>query len=160
MEQLLNAIKSYAAGLDQTRGAPRVATVDSVDPATGCARVAYQPEGILSGWLPIASNWTGDGWGVVCLPARGDQVVVVPQESDPANGIVIGALFSDKRKRPPAPAGEFWLVHKSGSRLILKNDGTIYIKGDLHVDGEVYDRKGPLGGLRAIYNAHQHVDSR
>lgn len=159
MEQLLNAIKSYAAGLDQVRGAPRIGTVDSVDPATGCARVAYQPEGLLSGWLPIVSCWTGDGWGMVCLPARGDQVVVVPQESDPANGIIVGTLFSDQRKRPAAPAGEFWLVHRSGSRLILKNDGTVYIKGDLRVDGDVYDRNGSLGHLRTIYNAHQHIDS-
>ncbi|MBN8875183.1 MAG: phage baseplate assembly protein V [Rhodospirillales bacterium] len=159
MDQLLNAIKSYAASLDQVRGAPRVGTIEAIDAESGCAKVLYQPEGVLSGWLPITSSWTGDNWGLVCLPAKGDQVLVVPQESDPANGIIIGALYSDQRRRPAAPAGEFWLVHKSGSRLVLKNDGTVLIKGDLHVDGDVYDRIGSLARLRAAHNAHQHTDS-
>ena len=56
-----------------------------------------------------------------------------------------------------APGGEFWLVHQSGSFLKLCNDGTIRINGDLHVAGDVYDRQGPLSGLRAHYDSHTHT---
>jgi hypothetical protein len=57
---------------------------------------------------------------------------------------------------PAAPVGEFWLVHASGSFLKLRNDGTIQMKGDLHVAGDVYDQTGSLSRLRNHYNVHIH----
>ena len=47
-------------------------------------------------------------------------------------------------------------MHRSGSYLKLQNDGTIQVKGDLHVAGDVYDSHGPLSSLRNHYNAHIH----
>jgi len=47
-------------------------------------------------------------------------------------------------------------VHKSGSFVKLTNDGTVQVKGDLHVDGDVYDRHGSLDRLRQHYDAHTH----
>ena len=40
----------------------------------------------------------------------------------------------------------------------LLNDGTVSVKGDLHVDGDVYDRTGSLDRLRQHYDAHRHRD--
>jgi len=160
MERFLNGLKQHAGAMDQGGSQPRFATVTSVNPKTATAKVTLQPEGVLTGWLPIVSAWTGAGWGICCPPSPGDQVLVLAQEGDAEHGIIIGAVFSEKQTPPPAPVGELWITHRSGSFVRLQNDGTIRMKGDLHVDGDVYDRQGPLSRLRDRYNAHTHVDSR
>lgn len=160
MERLLNAIKIHADALVQTQAQPRFATITSVDPTSGTARVALQPEGVLSGWLPILYPWAGAGWGMVCPPAPGDQVLILAQEGHAAYGIIIGHIFSSQQRPPAAPSGELWFVHSSGSSIKLLNDGTIQINGDLHVNGDVYDSDGSLSRLRSHYDGHAHTDSR
>ena len=160
MERLFNIIKAHAEALDAGTGQPRFGIVTSVDTISACARVALQPEGVLSGWLPILSPWVGAGWGLVCPPLPGDQVMVLAQEGNAEHGIIIGAAFSTVQLPPAAPVGEFWLVHSSGSFIKLQNDGTIRMSGDLHVNGDVYDSHGPLSRLRTHYDEHTHVDSR
>jgi phage baseplate assembly protein V len=154
---LSNIIKSHASTLDQSVGQVKFATVTSVNTANATARVIIQPEGVLSGWLPILSLWVGNGWGMACPPTPGDQVLLVPQEGDVEQGIIVGRVFSVKQVAPPAPSGEFWLLHQSGSFLKLSNDGTIRVNGDLHVAGDVYDQHGSISALRAHYNSHTHV---
>jgi len=160
MERFVNAIKAHADALVQTQGQPRFATITSVDPNTGTARVALQPEGVLSGWLPVLSAWVGAGWGMICPPAPGDQVLVLAQEGAAEHGVIVGRIFSGQQIPPPAPVGELWLVHQTGSYFKLTNDGTVQIGGDLHVSGDVYDSQGPLSRLRGHYDAHTHIDSR
>ena len=121
------------------------------------ARVIIQPEGVLSGWLPVLSQWVGNGWGIACPPSPGDQVLLVPQDGDIEQGVIVGRVFSVNQMPPVAPGGEFWLVHKTGSSLKLCNDGTIQIQGDLHVAGDVYDQHGALSSLRTHYNSHTHM---
>jgi phage gp45-like len=154
--RLANVIKSYAASLDQTSGQIKFGTVTSVNSSNATARVLIQPESVLSGWLPVSSQWIGNGWGMICLPTPGDQVLLVPQEGDAEQGIIIGCIFSTKQIPPAAPIGEFWLVHAAGCSLKLCNDGTIRINGDLHVTGDVYDSHGPMSRLRTNYNEHTH----
>jgi hypothetical protein len=157
LDRLTNAVKSHAAALDNTSGQAKFGTVTSVNPDTGSVRVIIQPDGVLSGWLPMLSEWVGNGWGMACPPSLGDQVLLVPQEGDGEQGVIIGRTYSIAQIPPKAPGGEFWLVHRTGSFLKLCNDGTICIGGDLHVSGNVYDQHGPLSGLRATYNGHTHV---
>ena len=166
MDSFLNQIKSHAAQMDQGWAQPRLAVVSSVDPATFTARVLIQPESITSGWLPIASVWVGSGWGLACPPAPGDQVLVIWQEGDAEHGIIIGRLWSSVTHPPQAPPGEFWLVHASGSFIKLHNDGTLESsaqtwthKGDLRVNGDVFDQHGAVSALRAHYNEHVHPPS-
>ena len=156
MDRFLNAMKAHAGALDRSQGQPRFATVASVDPARYAARVSLQPEGVLTGWLPILSPWVGAGWGLVCPPSPGDQVLVLPQEGDGEHGVIAGGSFSDIARPPDAPPGELWLVHKSGSFIKLASDGTVRMNGDLHVNGDVYDRHGSLAQLRGHYNGHTH----
>jgi phage baseplate assembly protein gpV len=156
MDRLLNALKGQGANQDQAAGAPRFGLVTSVDPTTATARVTLQPEGVLTGWLPLLTPWVGKGWGLVCPPSPGDQVLVIPQEGDAEHGLIVAATWSDQTTPPAAPSGEFWLVHKSGSSLKLQNDGTIQIQGDLHVNGDIFDSHGPMSALRGHYNAHVH----
>jgi hypothetical protein len=159
MERFLNALKSHADGLVQAQGQPRFGLITSVDPNTGTARLALQPEGVVTGWLPILSPWVGSGWGMICPPTPGDQVLVLAQEGAAAHGVIVGRVFSGQQLPAPAPSGEFWLVHQSGSYLKLLNDGTIQLGGDLHVNGDVYDSQGPLSRLRDHYDSHTHIDS-
>ncbi len=158
MQRFINALKAQAGALDAARGQPRFATVVSVDPARHAARVALQPEGVVSGWLPVLSPWVGMGWGLVALPMPGQQVLVLPQDGEGEHGVVVGGAWSDASAAPVAPVGELWLVHQSGSFLKLLNDGTVRVQGDLHVAGEVYDRHGSLNRLRGNYDAHTHGD--
>jgi phage baseplate assembly protein gpV len=160
MDRLLNAIKGHSGAQDAAVGQPRFGQVTSVDPVSGTVRVKLQPENVLSGWLPVLSAWVGTGWGISCPPSPGDQVLVLPQEGDAENGVVVGRAWSDGATVPNTPVGELWLTHKSGSYLRLLNDGTISVKGDLHVAGDVYDQHGSLSQLRAHYNSHTHTDSR
>lgn len=131
-------------------------TVSSVNPNDHTARVNLQPEDVLTGWLPMMAHWVGAGWGAVSLPEVGDQVIVVPQEGDAEHGVILGKVYHDQHRPPVAPAKEMWLVHHTGSFIKLVEDGTIQMKGDLHVDGEVFDRHGSLDRLRGHYNAHVH----
>lgn len=144
MDDFLNRIKAHATAIDQGQGQPRLGVVSSVDAATYTARVLLQPEGVLTGWLPILAPWIGAGWGLACPPGIGDQVMVLPQEGEAEHGVIIGRLWSETQAAPGAPVGEMWLIHQSGSCLKLHNDGSVEgkatqwnLSGDLHVTGQV-----------------------
>ena len=156
MDRLLNALKAQGAAQDQAAGVPRFGTITSVDPSNATARVTLEPEGVLTGWLPLLSPWAGSGWGFVCPPSPGTQVLVIPQEGDAEHGLILASSWSAQAPAPAAPVGELWMVHRSGSFLKLKNDGTIQVNGDLHVAGDIYDSHGALRTLRAHYNSHTH----
>jgi len=158
MDRLLNALKAQSGAQDAGAGQPRFGSVTSVDPKAGTARVQLQPEGVLTGWLPVLSPWVGAGWGMSCPPSPGDQVLVLPQEGDAAHGMIVARSWSQAAAAPATPVGELWLTHASGSFVRLVNDGTVRVKGDLHVDGDVYDRHGSLAQLRDHYNKHTHSD--
>ena len=174
MEAWLNAIRAQAAVMSGATGQVRCGTVQSVDPATYCVKVTLQPEGVLSGWLPIAASWVGAGWGMVAPPSPGQQVVVLAQEGQADHGIVLGGLFSLSAQPPPAPSGELWLVHQTGSYFKLHNDGsiegkatvwnltgTIALTGSLVASGDISDQdgtRGTLAHLRIIYDEHVHPD--
>jgi hypothetical protein len=112
MERFLNIIKQQAGALDQGASQPRFATVQSVNPATATAKVTLQPEGVLSGWLPILSPWIGAGWGMCCPPSPGDQVLILAQEGDAEHGIIVGRAFSNTQPPLATPVGELWLVSR------------------------------------------------
>jgi len=171
VDRFINAVKGHAAAMDQASGRPRFGVVTSVDPSTYTARVAVQPEGVISGWLPILSPWIGAGWGLSCPPSPGDQVLLVWQEDDAEHGVIVGRAFSNTAQPPPAPAGELWLVHQSGSFLKLHNDGSIEgqaqnwklagnvtVTGTISATGDISDAHGSLQGLRARYDQHTHAD--
>lgn len=160
MNILFNAIKAQANLLDSRQGAPRFGIVASVDTTKMMARVNLQPEGVLTGWLPILSSWTGSGWGMICPPVPGSQVFIVPHEGNSGDGVIIAGAFSNLRRAPVVPLGEFWLVHQSGSSLKLLNDGTVRINGNLYVQGDIFDKVGSMSQIRSVYDQHVHTDSR
>lgn len=182
MERFLNALKGASEAMDRSAAQPRFAIVTSVDPSRPAVRVSLQPEGVITGWLPVLSPWVGAGWGIASPPSPGDQVLVLAQEGDSEHGIVVGRAWSDTARTPQAPPGELWIVHQSGSFLKLANDGTIRIQGDVHHTGNLFvtgnivaqqnvtarqnvqglvsieDNTGTLDRLRQHYDAHTHGD--
>ena len=159
MDRFLNGLKSHAAALDRAQGQARFGIVASMDMTRYAARVRLQPEDVLTGWLPVLTPWMGANWGLVAPLSPGDQVLVIAQEGDADHGVIIGASFSQVQPPPAAIPGELWLVHATGTSLHFANDGTVRVQGDLHVNGDVYDRIGPLSRLRSKYDAHVHPPS-
>lgn len=179
-DRMLNALKLHMAQAGDERGQPRLAVVSSYDPNTASARVLIQPEGVLSGWLPVLSAWVGAGWGMHAPLMGGEQVLVLPAEGDAESGVIIGRAFSDAMRPPAAGAGELWLVHgtgatvkllasgqvalsdPSGTTATLANDGTlaitagtVAITGNVTVSGSVVAQGNisDLGGTHGTFGA-------
>ncbi len=165
MDRFVNALKAHASALDRSIAAARFGTVANIDPVRYAARVLLQPDGVLSGWLPILSPWIGSGWGIATPPQTGDQVLILGVDGDAENGVILGGSYSDQQQTPGAQPGEFWVVHASGTSLKLQNDGSIqmtgpvYINDNLYVGGNIYDFRGGLDRLRQHYDAHVHPPS-
>lgn len=181
MEELLNAVRREAARTHARTAQPRMAIVSSYNPDTYAVKVKLMPEGVESGWTPVAASQVGNGWGVFSPPSIGDQVVVIFQEGAGGSPVVIGSVYSDE-DRPVVsdiqgtPQGETRIVNQSGARIRLLKNGQMEIRQKagtqvlLNPDGSV-DINAPVirvGGLgatfrtlvtqafQAIYNTHSH----
>lgn len=159
MDDFFDMLTAKTGAIRGGFGQPRMAVVASSNALTASAKVLLQPEGVLTGWLPVLTQWAGAGWGMACPPSPGDQVLVIPQEGDAQHGLIVGRLYSNLVRPPQADPGEITLSHQSGCSLRLLNSGIVAIEGDLHVSGDVYDSYGSLSKLRNFYNAHVHLTS-
>jgi phage baseplate assembly protein V len=154
-------IKRHAVQAAMQLGVARFGIVESVDTATYTAKVNLQPDGVLTSWLPIAAQMIGNGWGLVTPPNIGDQVIVQPHEGDADNLVITGRVYSQAQVPPNAQAGEFWLVHQSGSFIKLTNDGNMESQapiwthtGAFHATGEII--RGFGTGDQVTLGGHTH----
>ena len=177
-EHILNVMRREAERAMNRLALPKMGVVTGYDPARYAAKVRLQPEGVETGWLPVAAGWAGNGWGLFCPPTPGDVVDVHFQEGGTEAGFVSQRFFSAVTRPLPVPSGEMWVQHKSGSRLRFLNDGTVEIvaaarinsaaplwhhAGDLVVSGDISDRDGlysTVGYLRSAYDAHRHTGTQ
>ncbi|MGJ7529861.1 phage baseplate assembly protein V [Variovorax sp. GB1P17] len=127
MKALLNsmAVAAQRAGDDVQK--TRMGIVDAYDPNTFSVKVKLQPSGVLSGWIPIASCYVGNGWGLFAAPTVGDSVRIDAQEGDIDAGTMGASFFNDVDRPLPVPSGEFWLQHKTGSFLKFLNNGDVSV---------------------------------
>jgi phage baseplate assembly protein gpV len=168
MQGLLNAMRLQAMLAGEGRISMRLGTVRGYDSKNHCAKVIIQPENIESGWLPIASQWVGNGWGIFAPPTDGDVVMVTCQEDDFNAGIISLRLFNDGARPLDVPSGELWLVHQSGSCLKFHNDGTVELTshGALTVKAPSMTLQNAGSALKKLVNetfltlfdGHQHPD--
>jgi phage baseplate assembly protein gpV len=161
-------MKRTAASMNKQMGQNRLAVVKSVDPNTYTAKVALQPDGTLTGWLPITTEWVGNGWGLICPPNIGDQVTVVPHDGDANNLIISGRVFSQVQPPPAGVSGEMWLVHVTGASIKLVTSGAIVmnapagvqITGNVTVTGSITstgDMVAGGGGRNISLLNHEHT---
>ena len=127
MDGMLNAMRLQAQRAMADQADTSVGLITSYEPATFSVKVALQPDGILTGWLPLCSPWIGNGWGMFCAPSIGDMVAVHFFGGDLEAGFVEGRLYNDVDRALPVPSGEFWLQHVSGSFLKFTNDGCVSV---------------------------------
>jgi len=159
MDEFFDLLAVKSNGTRESFAQPRIGTVTSSNSQTATARVLLQPEGVLTGWLPVLTQWAGPGWGMMCPPCPGDQVLIIPQEGSAQHGLIVGRLYSNAVHPPRVESGEIAFSHRSGCSLRLLNSGVVAIAGDLHVSGDVYDAHGSVSRLRDDYNIHTHHTS-
>ena len=127
MKQLLNIVKLHAIQAVNTRAFTKLGNIVGYDPNMYAVKVAIQPAGNQTGWIPLLTPWAGNGWGMFCAPNLGDQVEIQFQEGDYDAPISCMRFYTDANRPLSVPSGEFWLVHKSGSMLKFHNSGLIEI---------------------------------
>lgn len=133
----LHVVRSEIAHWLEQLGRPVMGIVSSYDPVHYAAKVKLDPEfpdpdqpGNVteSGWLPIITHWSGNGWGCYSPPSIGDQVPVIFLENHGGSGFIIGRCFDWPAHVPAAvDSGEYWLLHKSGTFIKLTNDTNLSI---------------------------------
>jgi phage baseplate assembly protein V len=152
MQHFRNQMALQAQLAQAGRAEARVGVVTSYDPGAGSARVRLQPEDpdnpdrSLTGWLPVASPWVGNAWGLDAPVSPGDQVEVKFFGGEIENGYICGRLFSDQARPTGAKSGEFFLTHASGSKLKFHNDGTVTLvsAGTLTSQAPQWNHTGPV----------------
>jgi type VI secretion system secreted protein VgrG len=68
-------------------------------------------------WVRVASQWAGNGWGMIALPRIGQEVVVDFLEGDPDQPIIVGRVHNAEQKTPyPLPDNATVSTIKSRSK--------------------------------------------
>ena len=152
ISQIRNQMALHAQMAQSARATTKVGVVTSYDPGSASARVEIQPvdpdhpDKSLTGWLPVASAWVGNGWGIDAPVSPGDQVEVQFFDGEIENGVICARLFSDQARSTGAQSGEFFLTHASGSKLQFHNDGTVTLisAGTLTSQAPQWNHTGPV----------------
>jgi phage baseplate assembly protein V len=122
---LLNAMRTQAQRELSESVSSRIGQVTSYNPNNYTARVTLQPDGLQTGWLPIASFWVGAGWGAYAPPVIGQMCKVQFIADDINDGVIEGRFWNNDAQPLAVPSGEYWLVHASGAFVKLTNDGKL-----------------------------------
>lgn len=121
----MNAMTARAvqAGASDTGG--RQGIITAYDPNAYAVKVQIQPTGEETGWIPLQTQWAGNGWGLVAGPVIGAVVTLDNDSFNISNSSAGGQTFNDVDRPPPVPSSEFWIIHKTGSLIKLLNTGEI-----------------------------------
>lgn len=130
MRELEQAMSIAAQRAGDAKQETRCGIVDSYDPATYSVKVLLQPANVPTGWIPIASCYVGNEWGMQVGPTIGDAVILQAQEGGGDAAMVVGSMFNDVERPMNVPSGELWIKHKSGSFLKFKNNGDVELTTD------------------------------
>jgi len=137
MDDLLNIVRREVYRALATVQQGRSGEVTSYDPDKHAVKVRLEPEGVLTDWIPIEVQHTGDGFGIMSAPYIGDQVQIGFQEGDLDTPRIVGRIHSDKQKPPRLKSGEMLMKHKSGSTVFFDESGNVHIKsqGNVYING-------------------------
>lgn len=130
IEGLLNLIRREVMKALSGRATVKKGTVTSYNADNYSVKVLLQPEETETGWLPLAAEWVGNGWGMFAPPSIGDMVDVHFDEGDRQSGYVSKKFYNNEDRPLACPSQEFWLVHKSGSLLKFLNSGDVQVVSD------------------------------
>lgn len=125
MNPIANAMRLQALRAGASKVVSRYGIVTGYDPNKYAAKVTLQPEGFDTGFIPIAAVWAGHNWGFFAPPVIGSQVAVVFIEGELTAGYIESTAFNSTNTPLPVPAGELWIVHKTGAFVKFTNDGKL-----------------------------------
>ena len=144
MQGQMNVMRREAERANSGTARTRIGTVTAYDPTQYAAKAIIEPDGYETGWLPVATPWSGNGWGMFCPPTPGDTVEVHFQEGGKEAGIACLRFYGNKDRPLPVPSGEFWLVHNSGAFFKLTNDGKVTLNSTVEIDATA-----PVASIKA-----------
>jgi phage baseplate assembly protein V len=134
MKHLLNAMRLQAQRASAEDATVHIGKITNYDPNEYIAKAMLQigpgsgvSGGLMTGWLPIASMWIGNGWGLFTPPNIGDMCTVAFINGDLNAGYIEGRFWNDEDRPLIVPSGEFWLVHQNGQFVKLTNDGKLTV---------------------------------
>jgi len=134
----------------------RPGVIAEADDSAAAVRVRYAEETeAVTGWLPwLAARAGGDT--IWWAPEVGEQVLILAPSGEISNGIVLGALYSDKRQAPTSDPDKHLVRYSDGAeieydreahrlRAVLPSGGAaeisapegVTITGDVMVTGDV-----------------------
>ena len=123
LEIIRSEIRRALAGLVPTA----IGTIESVDLAAYQVQCRLKTSGQLTNWLRLGSDYVGDKMGLVIAPAAGDEVLIEFLDWNPSGpGIVVRRLFG-KDAPPSVDADQVHFVHKSGTEILVKADGSVEV---------------------------------
>lgn len=129
MEGLLNIVRREAQIVaERAAGGIRIGTVTSYDPATHSVKLALQPEGTQTGWMPLTAAGVGSGFGVYVGATVGQAFAAFFHEGDIEAGIIIGRLPTDQEPPVSVQSGEIVIQSPTGSLVSLLKDGTVTLQ--------------------------------
>ena len=129
MEGWLNIIRREAERcIDRRASGLRIGTVQSYDPAAHAVKLQLQPEGTLTGWLPLASIGVGNGFGAYVGATAGQTYAAYFHEGDVEAGVVVGRLPNDSDAAVSTQSGETIIKSPTGSLISLLKDGSITVQ--------------------------------
>lgn len=134
-QKLLNAMRMMSSMANQGTMQTAIGKVNAFDPSTYQVQVLLQAAtddapALATGWIPLASPWTGDGWGMFVPASTGDLILVFFQDGSLQNPIAGMRIFYDEQLPTEVQGGEMYLIHKSGSCLKFLNDGTVELNSN------------------------------
>lgn len=99
--------------------------ITGYNPNNYTVKAMLQPEGIETGFIPLAAVWVGNNFGAVFGPNIGDLVKLDFIDGSVQASVVGGRFFNVTALPPLVQAGQAALVDSKGSFIRLNNDGTI-----------------------------------
>jgi phage baseplate assembly protein gpV len=106
-----------------------IGVIEAVDLDLYQVQCRLKTSGQLTNWLRLGTEYAGDKMGLVAAPNVGDEVLIEFLDWDPSGpGIVTRRLFG-KDSPPALKEDEVHLLHKSGTDILIKKDGSIEITG-------------------------------
>jgi len=112
---------SYTSAEQERRAenGAKVATVTAINAAAARAKVSFGGDS-ESAWLPFMGQ-RGGNVRVWNPPSVGEQVWVLSESGNTAQGVILGAAFQDAHPAP-SDAEDQWEVHVGGSKVIVSGD--------------------------------------
>lgn len=130
---MIEMIKRVVADMLNLQAKTQYGTITAYNPNDYTVKVMLQPEGVETGWIPLASSWTGKNMGAVFGPMIGTDCRV-DYVGGVAEAAMAGGRFFNANFLPPiVQSGQGAIVDGAGSFVKLNNDGTITLSANASI---------------------------